>query len=342
MGDPTFHVLKATPETVQWGYFDRLIPPVLRIRSGDIVAVESLTHHAGDAPDLMMDDAVQHVYETIPVTDRGPGVHLVTGPIYVEGAEIGDVLECRVLDLTPRLPYGSNFEANWGLLYEEFDRTEHVVIWQADTRLGVARAAFQYPFPGKLEIPGTITPPGSIARAHALSNISVPLRLHLGTAGVAPAVDGRVSTIPPANFGGNVDNRWFGTGTSMFYPVLNEGALFWCGDSHFAEGDGEISGTAIEGHLNATIQLTVHKDTHIHNPVLETPQAWMCHAFDRDLNEAMRLAALEAIEFLVDREDLTRHEAYSLLSVAGDFHVTQVVDDVKGIHVVLRRDFRRL
>ena len=341
MGEPTLHVLKATPETVQWGYFDRKTSPVLHVRSGDIVAIESLTHHAGDAPDLMMDDAIKHVYDTIPFAERGPGVHLVTGPVYVQGAEVGDVLECRVLDLTPRLLYGSNFEANWGLLYEEFDRKEHVVIWEADTRLGVAYAAFQYPFPGKLEIPGTITSPASITRAHALSNISVPLRLHLGTAGVAPALDGRISTIPPGNFGGNVDNRWFGPGTSMFYPVLNDGALFWCGDSHFAEGDGEISGTAIEGHLNATIQLTVHKDLHIHNPVLETRDAWMCHAFDRDLNEAMRLAALEAIDFLVNRENLTRQEAYSLLSVAGDFHVTQVVDDVKGIHVVLRRDFRR-
>lgn len=342
MGEPEFHILRATPETVQWGYFDRTVTPVLTVNSGDVVLVESLTHHAGDAPDLMMDGNVKHVYDSIAGSDRGPGVHIVTGPIFIRGAEVGDVLECRVLNLEPRLHYGSNFEANWGLLYEEFSRTEHVVIWQADVDRGVARAAFQYPFPGKLEVPGTITDPSSVERLPALSQVSVPLRLHLGTAGVAPAEDGRVSTIPPGQFGGNVDNRWFGPGTSMYYPVLNEGALFWCGDSHFAEGDGEISGTAIEGHLNATLQFIVHKDLRIHNPVLETPNAWMCHAFDRDLNEAMRLAALEAIDFLVAREHLTRQEAYSLLSVAGDFHVTQVVDDVKGIHAVIRRDFRRI
>ncbi len=340
MGDPGFHVLHATPKTVQWGYFDRSTPPVLTINSGDIVSVESLTHHAGDAPDLIMDETVRAVYEAIDPSERGPGVHLVTGPIYVRGARPGDVLECRVLSLEPRIIYGSNFEANWGLLYEEFGRTEHVVIWQADVRRGVARPVFQYAFPGKLEIPGTITMPGTVERLPALSQMSVPLRMHLGTAGVAPNEDGRVSTIPPGNFGGNVDNRWFGPGTSMYYPVLNDGALFWCGDSHFAEGDGEISGTAIEGHLNATLQFIIHQDMSIHNPLLETPNAWMCHAFDRDLNEAMRKAALEAIDFLVQHEDLTRQEAYSLLSVAGDFHVTQVVDDLKGIHAVIRRDFR--
>ncbi len=132
------HVVRATPETVQWGAFDASVTPVRRVRSGDVVMIECLAHHAGDAPDLMMDDGVRAVYDGIPLEDRGPGVHIVTGPIFVEGAEPGDTLECRVLKLEPRLAYGSNFSANWGLLHEEFDRREHVVIYEADLDANVA------------------------------------------------------------------------------------------------------------------------------------------------------------------------------------------------------------
>jgi acetamidase/formamidase len=333
------HLLPATPDTVQWGYFDAATPPVLRVASGDVVVVECLAHHAGDAPELMMDDGVRTVYDAIPAAERGPGAHIVTGPIHVEGAEPGDTLECRVLALEPRLAYGANFSANWGLLYEEFGRTEHVVIYEADVDAGVARAVGQYAYPAPaLPHPGTITPPGSVERRPALDGIVVPLRLHLGTAGVAPAEDGRVSTVPPGRHGGNVDNREYLAGTTMYYPVLRPGALFWAGDTHFAQGDGEISGTAIEAHLNATVQLIVRKDFPVRNPVLETPSAWACHGFDRDLDVAVRDAALETIGFLERHWGVTRQEAYSLCSVAADLRVTQVVDGVKGAHMTIRKD----
>lgn len=333
------HVVRATPKTVQWGAFDASLAPVRRIRSGDVVLIECLAHHAGDAPDLMFDDGVRAVYAGIPPEARGPGVHIVTGPIHIEGAEPGDTLECRVLKLEPRLAYGSNFSANWGLLYDDFDKREHVVIYRADMDAGVARAVFQYEFPSPpLAYPGLVTEPGSVERLPALDNVSIPLRLHMGTAGVAPAEDGKVSTIPPGRHGGNMDNREFVVGTTMYYPVTREGALFWAGDTHFAQGDGEVTGTGIEAHVNATLQLIVRKDMPVGCPVLETPDLWICHGFDEDLDEAVRQAVLEAIGFLADRWRVSREEAYSVVGLAADLRVTQVVDGVKGAHMAIRKD----
>jgi acetamidase/formamidase len=340
--DVALHVLRATPETVQWGAFDASVEPVQRIRSGDVVLVECLAHHAGDAPDLMMDDGVRAVYDGIPQEQRGPGVHIVTGPIFVEGAEPGDTLECRVLALEPRLPYGSNFSANWGLLYDEFDKREHVVIYEADVDNNVARAVFQYEFPHTpLPYTGFITEPGSVERRPALADVTIPLRLHMGTAGVAPADEGKVSTIPPGRHGGNMDNREFVVGTTMYYPVTREGALFWAGDTHFAQGDGEVNGTGIEAHVNATVQLIVRKDMPITTPVLETSDLWICHGFNEDLDLAVQDAVLHTIEFLTRRWGISRDEAYSVVGLAGDLRVTQVVDGVKGAHMAIRKDCHR-
>lgn len=336
------HIVRATPHTVQWGAFNAAIPPVQRVRSGDVVMIECLAHHAGDAPDLLMDDGVRAVYDGIPYKERAPGVHIVTGPIVVDGAEPGDTLECRVLKLEPRLAYGSNFSANWGLLYEEFDRREHVVIYEADLDNNIARAVFQYEFPNApLPYPGFITEPGSVERLPALQNVTIPLRLHMGTAGVAPAEDGKVSTIPPGRHGGNMDDREFLVGTTMYYPVIREGALFWAGDTHFSQGDGEVNGTGIEAHVNATLQLIVRKDMEITTPVLETPDLWICHGFHEDLDEAVRDAVLQTIAFLADRWSISRQEAYSVVGLAGDLRVTQVVDGVKGAHMAIRKDCYR-
>ncbi len=190
--------------------------------------------------------------------------------------------------MEPRLKYGVNFIASWGLLHEEFGKKEHVFIYEADVESQLARAVFTYEYdtPEK-PYPGMITPVDLKKRKPALENVVVPLRLHFGTAGVCPAADGKISTVPPGVHGGNVDNREFIAGTSMFYPVHREGALFWAGDTHFAEGDGEVNGTAIEAHVNATIQLILHKGGAGKNPVLETPREWICHGFSEDLDEAV-------------------------------------------------------
>lgn len=336
--DAEFHEIKATPETVNWGFFDKSQDPVCRIESGDIVRLETISHHAGDAPDYMMDDGVRKIYDEIDKDDRGPGVHIVTGPIHIEGAEPGDVLECRILNLEPRLPYGSNVSANWGLLYDDFDHEEYVTIYEVDQKTHTAQACFQYEFPGTYDEIGRIIDPDSVERTDVLDDVRVPVGYHFGTAGVAPAESGKVDSVPPSIYGGNVDNRHFNVGTSMYYPVQVEGGLFTAGDSHIAEGDGEMSGTAIEAHVDAVVQFVIRDDISVSSPVLETDSHWMTHAFDADLDEATRKAALEMVEFLETNKGLSPSESYSLLSVAGDLHTTQVVNGEKGMHCKLPKD----
>jgi acetamidase/formamidase len=146
---PVLHELRATPKTVHWGYFDAALAPVLTVANGDIVRVEALTHHAGDAPELMMDAGITDIFNAIPPEDRNPGVHLMTGPIRVEGARPGDVLEVRYLQMTPRLRFGSNLAAHWGHLYREFGEKERVTIYRLDAATQTAEAVFAYDFPGK-------------------------------------------------------------------------------------------------------------------------------------------------------------------------------------------------
>lgn len=348
MQSPTFaggriHHLRATPETVQWGAFDPAAKPVLTVESGDIVEIECLCHHAGDAPDLMMDDAIREIYAAIPEEKRAPGVHIITGPIFIEGAEPGDMLECKVLSMCPRLPYGINFAGTWGLLHEQLGGKEHVIVYEADVEAGVARGVFQYEYDSpEKAVPGRYTAVPESARKPTLDGIAVPLRLHFGTAGVCPDIDEPVSTVPPGSHGGNVDNREFIVGTSMFYPVFKPGALFWAGDTHFAEGDGEVNGTAIEAHVNAVVQFVLHKGKgQSVNPILKTPDNWICHGFDEDLDAAVSEAVMEMINLLSHEWGISKLEAYSLCSVAGDLRVTQVVDGVKGAHIAIPRNLKR-
>ncbi len=326
------HDLRATPETVHWGYFSASLAPVLRVASGDIVRAEAVTHHAGDAPELMMDEGVDAIFSGIPPGDRNPGVHIMTGPIHVADARPGDVLEVRYLQMTPRLRYGSNLAAHWGHLYREFGEKERVTIYRLDKASQTAEAVFAYDFPGKYTVPGTVTPARACCRVPALRRVRVPVRPHLGTAGVAPDVPGRVSSIPPGKHGGNIDNWRIGAGATMFYPVQVEGALFSIGDPHISQGDGEISGTAIEASLNVMFQVFVRRDFSFPSPLLRTPRYWMTHGFDEDLDRAMRNASLEMLRLLIEHHGLSRDDAYSLMSVAADFAVTQVVDGRQGVH----------
>jgi acetamidase/formamidase len=334
---PTMHELPATLRNVHWGYFDAALAPALKVRSGDIIRAEAITHHAGDAPELLMDDSITELFDGIPEADRNPGVHIMTGPIFVEGAKAGDVLEVRYLQMTPRFRYGSNLAANWGHLYKEFDETERITIYQLDERSNNASALFAYDVKEKYLTPGRITHAKDCCREPALRGIRVPVRPHLGTAGVAPDVAGRVSTIPPGIHGGNIDNWRMGAGSTMYYPIAVDGALFSIGDPHISQGDGELSGTAIEASLNVMFQVFLRKDLNVPSPLLETPTDWICHGFDDDLNVAMRKASLEMLNLLTTNQNLSRNDAYSLMSVAADFGVTQVVDGKQGIHVRIGR-----
>ncbi|MBI1733152.1 MAG: acetamidase/formamidase family protein [Gammaproteobacteria bacterium] len=331
------HRLDATPKSVHWGYFDPALAPALRVRSGDLVQAEAITHHAGDAPELMMDRDIEKIFSDIPASDRYPGVHILTGPIYIEDARPGDMLEVRYLQMVPRCRYGSNLAANWGYLYQEFGEKERVTIYELDPNANVARALYAYDFPGRYQVPGTITRCPECDRRQALAGVRVPVRPHLGTAGVTPDVPGRTSSIPPGRHGGNIDNWRIGAGATMYYPVQVDGALFSIGDPHVSQGDGELSGTAIEASLDVLFQIVLRKDFSFPTPLLETPNWWIVHGFGNDLDAAMRGAALDMLTLLTEHYALSRNDAYSLMSIAADFAVTQVVDGTQGIHVRIPR-----
>jgi acetamidase/formamidase len=337
------HHLAATPATCVWGYIDRDTPPVVEVNSGDIIEIEAVTHHAGDAPDLLMDDGIRAIWDGIPEAARGPGVHLLTGPIAVRGAKPGDTLIVRILDMWPRLPYGSNCAANWGLLYDEFGK-ERITIYElidaTDGRFGaIAEPAFAYDFSTRAlyDIPGVVTPPDPPNRQPFSRTVQVPVRPHFGVMGVAPEQPGRHSSIPPGVFGGNVDNWRIGANATMCYPVFVEGAMLYVGDPHFAQGDGEICGTAIEASLTARIQVWIEPTLRVTSPLLETVDAWFTHGFGSGLDEAMRMAAKQMLWLMQTHLQLSADDAYSLASVAMDLGVTQVVDSTLGCHAGISR-----
>lgn len=331
------HRLRATPETVHWGYFSPEIAPVLTVRSGDLIQAQAVTHHAGDDPELMFDDDIRRIFAEIDPATRAPGCHIMTGPIFVEGAEPGDMLEVRYFEMVPRFNYGSNLQANWGHLYQEFGETERVTIYRIDPNANTASALYAYDVEEKYVVPGRITNCPVCDRQPALPGITIPARPHLGTAGVAPAVNEPVSTIPPGLHGGNIDNWRIGAGARMYYPVQVAGGLFSIGDPHISQGDGEISGTAIEASLDVLFQIVLRKDFSFPSPLLETSDCWIVHGFGADLDQAMTSASIDMLHLLTEHQGLSRHDAYSLMSVAGDFGVTQVVDGTQGIHCRIDR-----
>ncbi len=338
----TTHSLAATPETAYWGYIDAGEEAVLEITPGDVIEIETVTHHAGDAPDLLMDEGVRSIWEGIPESDRGPGVHVLTGPIAVKGAEPGDTVVVQIEELAPRLPYGSNCAANWGLLYNVMGKERITIYELADAPGGAFGAeaipmfAFDFAARDLYDVPGVVTEPGSVSREPFATDVRIPVRPHF-VLGVAPDTDERISSIPPGRFGGNVDNWRFGAGATLCYPVFEEGALVYAGDPHFAQGDGEICGTAIEASLNGRIRISLAKDVSVSSPVLETDEAWTTHGFGDTLDEAMFMAAEQAIWLLTDRFGMSRDDAYSLCSVAVDFGVTQVVDGTVGCHAIVSK-----
>lgn len=323
------------------GYLDRNQPAVLTVPSGAVINIEAVSHHSGDAAELMMDDGVRAIWDTIDPADRTPGVHIMTGPIHVEGATPGHTLLVRVLDMVPRFRYGSNCAAHWGLLYDRFGK-ERITIYELngggdggfDT---TASPVYGYDFSERAlyDLPGVISNPDADAKLPFTMPVSVPVRPHFGVMGVAPPQMDRISSIPPGVFGGNVDNWRLGPGASIAYPVFTEGAGLYVGDPHFAQGDGEICGTAIEASINAKIQVFAIDDISVTAPVLMAGTQWVAHGFGADLDEAMRMAAEQMLWLLTDRIGLSADEAYSLSSVAVDFGVTQVVDGTLGCHAIL-------
>lgn len=330
------HQLSTVPHNIHWGYFDRAIEPALTINSGAAVHLEAITHHAGDAPDLLMNDSIRELFAN--VKDRGPGPHILTGPIAIEEAQPGDMLEVGIQSLRPLFDHGSNLAANWGYLYHDFGK-ERVTIWAIDQETMTARAEFAFDWitTPMVSAPGTIVTPGSAGRVPVATSFTVPLRPHLGTMGVAPAEPGRHSSVPPGDHGGNIGNWRAGPGTKMYYPVQVPGGLLSIGDPHLAQGDAELSGTALEASLDVVLRIRVRTDLRFPAPLLETPTHWYVHGFGDSLDSAMGSAARRTLDFLQMMWDLSADEAYSLTSLAVDFSVTQVVDQRLGVHAAIAK-----
>ncbi|HEY2463269.1 MAG TPA: acetamidase/formamidase family protein [Steroidobacteraceae bacterium] len=311
---PKTHRLEATPATVAYGYYWADAPPVLRIASGDIIDVDTLLTNtpAGLAKAGVPDDKIQASLKAIvsEVTGerRGPGGHILTGPVYVEGAEPGDVLEVKILSIELPIDYGYNGCS--GYLPENCESG----------------------------VPSKIIPlDRKKMTAEFLPGIVIPLKPFYGSIGIAPAPElGRVSSNPPGRHAGNLDNRELVAGSTLYIPVFARGALFEIGDGHVAQGDGEVDQTAIETSLRGRLQLTVRKDMKLKWPRAETATDYISMATDPDLVVATKAAIQEMIDFLVSEKKLTRHQAYQLVSIAGNVAITQLVDKPNvGVHVKL-------
>ena len=310
-GGPT-HALKATAKTVVYGYYDATTPPVLKIRSGESVEIETTTgwpaiwEEVGVPPEQIQQSNRDIDRE---VKERGPGIHILTGPIYIEEAEPGDVLQVDIQTIRLATDYAINvFDAERGLLPEDFPYTRFKLI-RLDRERMVARF---------------------------LERVEIPLRPFFGSMGVAPPpFSRRISSGPPWIHAGNMDNKELIAGTTLFIPVHTKGALFQVGDGHAGQGNGEVDVTAIETALNGTFRFVVRKDLHLKWPRAETPTHYLTMGFHENLEEATKMAVREMVDFLVVEKHLTRDDAYMLCSVAADLSITQVVDGRKGVHAMV-------
>lgn len=327
--------IAATADTVHWGYFSKRLKPLVEVKSGDFVTIEALTHHANDDALRMVsgDPGAESVFywdskrKGVDRRGAGPmdaslfgrgageglGVHICTGPVAVEGAEEGDVLEVRILDVKPRpsgnpqfkgKSFGSNAAAWWGFHYndmlQEPKQREVITIYEVDAtgERDFARALYNFRWTPQtdpfgvvhktIDYPGVPVDHGTIEENWGvLKNVRIPIRPHFGVMGLAPKEADMVDSIPPSYTGGNVDNWRIGKGATMFYPVAVKGALFSVGDPHASQGDSELCGTAIECSLTGTFQLILHKKaaltgTPLENlayPLLETQNEWVLHGF---------------------------------------------------------------
>ncbi len=316
----TTHRLPLAPENIHWGYYDAALEPAVRIRSGDRVFFESLLARGLERLRLAGFDEGRFLPDMIAVEEAETvriGAHPLNGPIYVEGARPGDVLEVRILDVGFLVPYGvSGFLPGGGTLPDDFPS-------------GALR---------RFEI-DTIA---ATATMQGVDGVVIPLRPFFGSIGVAPPrLSGRIDSRAPGAHVGNLDNKELVEGTTLFLPVHVEGGLLSIGDGHAAQGDGEVSGTAIEASLYGTIEIVLHRDRTLRWPRAETPTHYVSMGLHPDLDEAARLATREMVDFLVSVRGMDPADAYVLCSVALDLRVTQLVDGTKGVHGMLAKELFR-
>ncbi|HEY2378577.1 MAG TPA: acetamidase/formamidase family protein [Gemmatimonadaceae bacterium] len=310
------HTLMPSPATVAFGYYDAAATPVLRVHSGDEVIVgteitssPTRLEQVGVKP-ADIQTSLRAIYDSVKV--RGPGGHILTGPIYVEGADSGDVLEIRIESIELAIPYAYNgFGPRRGFLPEDYEYAKTKII-PLDKKHMTAQFA-----------------PG----------ITVPLHPFFGSIGVAPPASmGRISSAPPGIHAGNLDNKELVAGTTLYIPVWAKGALLEIGDGHAGQGNGEVDITAMETSLTGRFKLIVRKDLHLTMPRAETPTHWITMGIDSNLVTATKQAVREAINFLVTTKGLSRDDAYMLTSVACDVDITELVDGTLGVHVMIPKN----
>ena len=316
--------LKSTPDTILWGYIAANLPPALTIKSGQIVEIEALSHQGlttnkdpekffagyGIMGNEVLADA-KSIYSEVK-RPKGASVHILTGPIYVEGAEPGDTLEIRVHDIKFRVPYGvNNTGPGKGVLPKLlYDATAKLIRIDLERRV----ALFS-------------------------DDIHIPLNPFMGIMAVSPPTSlGMVSSTPPGAWGGNIDLKYTGIGSSLFLPVFNKGGQFFTGDGHAVQGDGEVDGGAIEISLKPTLQFIVHKGKSLKQPRVETATDYLTTGLDTDLNVATRIALQEAVDFLQKEKGLSAADAYALSSLAVDLGIGEAVDIVNLVYAKIPKN----
>lgn len=305
------HTLLAKPDTVAWGYYSGVAKPALTVKSGDTVIMQTLST-CGPRERLLKGGVKA---EDIPaytdpiyneVKEKGPGGHILTGPVAIEEAEPGDVLEVQIL----KVDIDANFACNGFGLHRGF-------------------LPMEFPYSRSRIIP--------LDRAkmigHFAPGIDIPLHPFFGSMGVAPA-GGKIDSAPPFSHAGNLDNKELVAGTTLFIPVAAKGALFEAGDGHAGQGNGEVDITAMETYLTGTFRFIVHKNQRLNWPRAETPDYYITMGFSPDLKEATEHALRDMIDFLVETKHMTRDDAYMLSSVAVDLDITQLVDGNVGVHAM--------
>lgn len=334
-GEPD-HVVRSTPENLVWGWYPLDREPVLTVRSGDTVRIDTLSHAGttqaeepvdylgqfGAAPDEVLQDVVDF-WGTRPDRPReGRSGHVITGPIYIEGAEPGDTLEVQILSMRTRAPYGIN---NTGPTSGVF----------GPGYPGTSPEDEPFDMPAMRHFIRTGEVDGREVALFA-DGIQVPLAPFMGVMAVAPenptvgqpgvTVPGVQASRPPGPFGGNLDVKDLIAGSTLYLPVFHPGARFYVGDPHSVQGDGEVSGTAIEQSLSGDFRFVLHKGRTIDGPRAENATHHILMGIDLDLDRALRKAVVATVDFLVEERGLTRPRAFSLASIAVDFRVAEAVD----------------
>jgi acetamidase/formamidase len=322
-------VLRSTPQTVIWGHIAADREPVLHVRSGQTVRIDTVSHQGltsgrdpvevfgagGIAADEVLDDA-RAIFRGVTRAD-GAGAHVITGPIHVAGAKPGDMLEVRVLDVEFRVPYGINATGpGRGAAPELLSQSAQKII-----RLDLARNVALFS-----------------------QEVEVPLAPFMGIAAVAPPPETpRVSTRPPGAYGGNMDFKHLTAGSTLYLPVFNDGALFYTGDGHGVQGDGEVDGTAIEISLTPTLQFFVHAGagSTMKWPRAEDAEHHYVMGMATDLGAALRNAVTETARFLSERAGLSNAEAYALCSLAVDFRIGEAVNSVQMVYGMIPKKLFR-